>query len=88
MGLVARCHKIGLGVRVFREAIDALMEAARSRHEALNRAFTATGRVQLSRRMNVLRRIRGMMPGQALVIFLYLVTAVMVLADWLSRDGD
>ncbi len=35
MGLVAVCHKIGFGVRVFRDALDALMEAARSKPDVM-----------------------------------------------------
>ncbi len=35
MGLVAVCHKIGFGVRMFRDAIDALMEAATSKPDVM-----------------------------------------------------
>ena len=31
----AVCHKMGLGVRVFRDALDALMEAARSKPDVM-----------------------------------------------------
>ncbi len=35
MGLVAVCRKIGFGVRVFRDALDALMEAATSKPDVM-----------------------------------------------------